>query len=146
MERKQDMITDIGHTAFAAYNLERTLDFYAKLGIHESFRLHREDGSLMLVYLHVAGDRFIEVFPDGPAPDPERKGSFKHLCLLVDDIQITVEELCQADIAIDREPKMGLDHNWQAWITDPDGNAIELMQLSGESPQRRVAREAAATG
>ena len=38
-----------------------------------------------------------------------------------------------------REPKLGLDHNLQAWIKDPDGNAIELMQITPESPQRAVA-------
>ena len=49
---------------------------------------------------------------------------------------------CAAGVVIDREPKLGLDHNWQAWISDPDGNKIELMQLAEDSPQRRVAREA----
>jgi len=136
------MITDVGHTAFAAYDLESTLAFYAQLGIHEAFRLHREDGSLMLVYLHVGGDRFVEVFPGGPPPDPQRKGSFMHLCLLSDDLQADVERLRAAGVAIDREAKVGLDHNWQAWIHDPDGNAIELMQLAEESPQRNVARAA----
>ena len=137
------MITDIGHTAFAAHDLDRSLAFYAKLGIHEAFRLHREDGSLMLVYLHVAGDRFIEVFPGGPPPDPERRGSFLHLCLLTDDMEATVEHLRNEGVTIDREPKVGLDHNTQAWIRDPDGNAIELMQLVEESPQRQTARATA---
>src|SRR5215210_1476370 len=107
------MITDIGHTAFAAHDLDRTLAFYAQLGINEAFRLHHADGSLMLVYLHVAGDRFIEVFPGGPAPDPERRGSFMHLCLLTGDLDATVEQLRAAGIAIDQEPKTGLDHNRQ---------------------------------
>ena len=70
------MITDLGHPAFAAYDVERSLDFYALLGIRESFRLHHEDGSLMLVYPHVAGDRFIEVFPGGPLPQPEPESGF----------------------------------------------------------------------
>jgi lactoylglutathione lyase len=134
------MITDIGHAAFAAHDLDRALEFYALLGIRESFRLNREDGSLMLIYLHVAGDRFVEMFPGGPPPDPNRKGSFMHLCLLVDDLQATVARLRAAGVAIDREPKVGLDRNWQAWIHDPDGNPIELMQLEEDSAQRRVAR------
>ena len=137
------MITDIGHAAFAAHDLEGALAFYAKLGIHESFRLHRDDGSLMLVYLHIAGDRFIEVFPDGPPPDPQRKGSYRHLCLLTDDMQATVESLRAAGVEIERGPSVGLDRNTQAWIRDPDGNPIELMQLVEESPQRRKARETA---
>ena len=137
------MITDIGHAAFRAHDLERSLAFYALLGIREAFRLHREDGSLMLVYLHVAGDRFIEVFPGGAPPDPSRQSSFMHLCLLSDDLQGDVERLRAQGVEIQREPKLGLDNNWQAWIADPDGNAIELMQLSEDSPQRRTARAAA---
>jgi lactoylglutathione lyase len=136
------MITDLGHAAFAAHDLDRTLAFYAQLGIHEAFRLHRPDGSLMLVYLHIAGDRFIELFPGGPPPDPERRGSFKHLCLLTDDLGAYVERLRSAGVAIDREPSVGLDHNWQAWVRDPDGNQIELMQLVEESPHRQVTQQA----
>ncbi len=136
------MITDIGHAAFKAHDLDQSLAFYAKLGIGEAFRLNNPDGSLMLVYLHVAGDRFVEVFPGGAPPDPGHPGSFMHLCLLVDDIHATVEQLRADGVTIDREPKRGLDHNMQAWITDPDGNKIELMQLVEESPQRSAARAA----
>lgn len=132
-------ITDIGHPAFACYDLEATLAFYTKLGIHESFRLLHDDGSLMLIYLHVAGDRFIEVFPNGPSPaERAQKQSFLHLCLAVNGIEEFVEEIRAQGIEIEIEPKMGLDFNTQAWISDPDGNKIELMELSAQSPQVAV--------
>jgi lactoylglutathione lyase len=134
------MITDLGHPAFGAYDLEESLAFYAKLGLRESFRLHYPDGRLMLVYLHIGGDRFLELFPGGPPPEPDRVQSFRHICLLSDDLRADVERLRAAGVAIEREPKEGLDGNLQAWIRDPDGNAIELMQLVESSPQRRVAR------
>jgi lactoylglutathione lyase len=134
------MITDLAHTALRVHDLNRSLAFYAQLGIHEAFRLNHEDGSLMLVYLHVGGDRFLELFPGGAAPDPSREGSFMHLCLRSDDLHNDVESLRGKGIVVTRGPSMGLDRNWQAWITDPDGNAIELMQLSIDSPQRQVAR------
>lgn len=137
------MITDLGHIALATHDLERSLAFYARLGIREAFRLYRDDGSLLLVYLHVAGDRFMEIFPGGPAPDPHRQGSFRHLCLLTDNLHTTVEQLRQAGVVIEREPSVGLDHNWQAWIRDPDGNAVELMQLVAESPQRQIGKSQA---
>jgi lactoylglutathione lyase len=136
------MITDLGHPAFAAHDVDATLSFYGILGIEEAFRLHREDGSLMLVYLHVSGDRFVEVFPGGPAPDPDREQSFRHICLLTDDIKGAVERLRENGAPIDSEPLLGLDGNLQAWTHDPDGNQIELMQLSEESPQRLTARSA----
>lgn len=137
-------IVDLGHPAFACHDLEASLDFYSKLGIHESFRLLRDDGSLMLIYLHITDDRFIEVFPNGPSPEERAaKQSFMHICLAVDDIHAFVEEIRSQDIAIDVEPKMGLDFNVQAWITDPDGNKIELMQYSPESPQIAIRNDSA---
>jgi lactoylglutathione lyase len=136
------MIKDLGHTALAAHHVDETLRFYEILGIEEAFRLHNDDGSLMLVYLHVSGDRFIEVFPGGPAPDPDREQSFKHICLLTDDIGSAVERLRENGAPIDSEPLLGLDGNLQAWTHDPDGNQIELMQLAEDSPQRIAARSA----
>jgi lactoylglutathione lyase len=136
------VITDLGHTAIAVRNVDETIGFYRMFGIEEAFRLHNDDGSLMLVYLHVSGDRFIEVFPGGPPPDSDRTQSFMHICLLTDDLHAAVEHLRENGAPIDREPTAGRDGNWQAWTRDPDGNEIELMQLSEESPQWRTARSA----
>ena len=65
------MITDLGHPAFAAHDVDETIGFYGMLGVEEAFRLHHDDGSLMLVYLHVSGDRFIELFQSQMALIPE---------------------------------------------------------------------------
>lgn len=138
------MITDLAHTAFAVNDIDVALGFYAKLGLHESFRLHHEDGRLMLVYLHISGDRFLELFPNGPEPASDRVQSFRHICLATDDLAATVADLEAAGVTIERPIKEGLDHNLQAWIRDPDGNPIELMQLVEHGPQRRIARGEAA--
>lgn len=132
-------ITDLGHIALACHDAEASIAFYEKLGIRESFRLLKEDGGIRLAYLHIAGDRFIELFPGGPEPGTEPAGSFRHLCLLTDDIHALVADLKTQGIAVDREVKEGLDYNLQAWITDLDGNAIELMQIAPTSPQRATA-------
>ena len=135
-------ITDIGHSAYGVADVDASLAFYELLGIKESFRLHREDGSLMLAYLHVSGDRFIELFPGGPAAEKraDKTGvSYKHLCLVSDDIANDVEHLRSNGVTIDIEPKLGLDGNTQSWVKDPDGNPIELMQLASNSPQKAVA-------
>jgi hypothetical protein len=55
-----------------------------------------------------------------------------------DDIEGDVDHLRENGVAIDRDVTIGLDANKQAWITDPDGNPIELMQISPISPQRAV--------
>jgi lactoylglutathione lyase len=132
------MITDLAHSAFRVHNLEISLAFYELLGLKESFRLNHDDGSVMLVYLHIGADRFLELFPGGPLENPQN--SFMHICLASDSLVEDVEMLRSKGVKIEIEPKMGLDLNMQAWISDPDGNPIELMQLSEASPQRQVAR------
>jgi|GEM_PF-222744 len=135
-------IVDLGHSAYSVHDVDASLAFYELLGIREAFRLHRDDGSLMLAYLHVSGDRFIEIFPGGV--DPSTRGanpgqSYRHLCLVSDDIVNDVEHLRAHGVTIDIEPKLGKDGNTQAWVKDPDGNPIELMQLAPDSPQKSVA-------
>ena len=60
----------------------------------------------------------------------------------MDDIPAVCEHLRTEGVALDRETVVGVDGNRQAWVKDPDGNAIELMQLSEDSPQRKAASPA----
>lgn len=133
------MISGIGHVAFFISDLQRSLDFYCnKLGFREAFRLDREGTpSPWIVYIQVAPGHFIELFPGGQGEPQERSDrvGYNHFCLLVDDMQATLRELAERGLEITGEPVQGMDHNWQYWITDPDGNAIELMQIMPASPQ-----------
>jgi lactoylglutathione lyase len=58
-----------------------------------------------------------------------------HLCLEVDNLDRVVDELGNRGVSLVREKKLGLDRNLQAWIEDPDGNRIELMQMAADSMQ-----------
>jgi lactoylglutathione lyase len=133
------MITGIGHVAFRITDLERALDFYCgKLGFREAFRLEREgEPSPWIVYLQVAPGQFIELFPrgEGQAPARGRGAGYNHYCLVVDDLSATLRDLEARGLAISGEPRQGQDTNSQYWIEDPDGNAIELMQIASGSPQ-----------
>ncbi len=138
------MITGIGHVAFRITDLKRALDFYCgALGFREAFRLDREDEpSPWIVYLQIAPGHFIELFPgaDKVAPQPGRDAGYNHFCLLVDDIHATVRDLAARGLTIEGEPTKGLDNNYQYWITDPDGNRIELMQITEVSPHAAADR------
>lgn len=54
-------------------------------------------------------------------------------------------DLAKAGVPIAREKQMGADGNLQAWIEDPDGNRVELMEMNPASMQleaiRRLQRE-----
>jgi len=131
------MITGLGHIAFRITNLEQSLDFYCnKLGFQEAFRLEREgEPSPWIVYLQIAPNQFIELFPGAQGEIPSRNGAgYNHFCLVVDDLQATLREFEGRGLVISGQPQLGLDHNWQYWINDPDGNAVELMQITPESP------------
>lgn len=135
------MITGIGHVAFRVTSLQRALDFYCnKLGFSEAFRLEQEgQPSPWIVYIQIAPGSFIELFPD-PQDAPgtivqDMQASYKHVCLLVDDMSATLDELAVRGLEITGSPKRGLDSNLQYWISDPDGNPIELMQIMPTSPQ-----------
>ena len=136
------MITGIGHVAFRVSDLERALDFYCnKLGFREAFRLERDgQPSPWIVYLQVAENCFIELFPvaaDAVTP-AQPTASYSHYCLTVDDLPATLEELAGRGLAIEGEPRYGLDGNWQFWLTDPDGNRIELMRMMPDSKQAQA--------
>ncbi|GHO58107.1 VOC family protein [Ktedonobacter robiniae] len=130
------MIKGIGHIAFNISNLERSLDFYChKLGLREAFRLDREGTpSPWIVYLQIAPGHFIELFPGATGENKSSQVGYNHFCLLVEDMATTLKELEARGLPISGEPTRGLDNNWQYWLTDPDGNRIELMQIAPNSP------------
>lgn len=130
------MITGIGHVAFVINDLERSLDFYCnKLGFRKAFTLDRADTPApWIVYLQIAPGHFLELFPGGSGANESRPVGYNHFCLLVDDLPATLRELEARGLPIAGEPVLGLDNNWQYWLKDPDGNPIEFMQISGNSP------------
>ena len=140
------MITRIGHTAFDCYHFEETLDFYNRiLGFEEMFRLYNDQDELWIVYLRISDEVFIELFPkEGEAP--ERKGgSYSHLCLEVDDIEMVVKNVTDQGVKLDHGINTGKDGNKQAWIKDPEGNRIEFMQMAPDSLQMKAIERIKAT-
>ena len=111
-----------------------------KLGFALIESLKDEEGKPWLNYLRVADGTYLELFYGGRDRVEEKDSSagFMHMCLECGDIQETVEALRGKGAPIDVEPKQGGDKNWQAWTHDPDGNKIELMKISPESPQAKA--------
>lgn len=143
-------ITGIAHVAIKVKDLDRSLDFYInKLGFPEMMRLHHDDGSVFLVYLRITDTQYLEVFPgaEGERAPGWNANGMNHLCLESDDVKRLADDIQAAGIPLLMPLKLALDGNWQAWIEDPDGNRIELMQMDPNSLQlqaiARLKREAA---
>lgn len=141
-------ISSLAHVALKVKDMDKSLDFYVgKMGFPEMFRLHR-DGKLWIVYLRITDDQYLELFPDGDGDRAAGRDAtgVNHICLGVDDIDVVVDELRQAGIPLTAEKKMGADYNFQAWIEDPDGNRIELMQIMPKAMQLDAIRSMKAGG
>jgi lactoylglutathione lyase len=135
------VITGIGHTAYRIKDLDASLRFYCGLlGFKEMFRLKRDTGEDWLVYLRVNDTTYVELFPGGEeqVTVTPKSIAYTHLCLTVDDLRATLKELASHGLEITGEPKQGRDGNWQYWVTDPDGNRIELMQMMPDSLQAKA--------
>jgi lactoylglutathione lyase len=130
--------TSLGHVALKVKDIDGALDFYVgKLGLAEMMRLNKPDGSLWIVYLRVTDHQYIEIFPGAigeRAPGWDAIG-VNHFCLCVDDLDGVLAQLEDAGIPLLIGRKTGIDNNHQAWIEDPDGNRIELMQITPNAMQ-----------
>ena len=136
-------LTGIGHVAIRVKDVARTLDCYScRLDFAEILRLHRDDGRVWLIYLRITDDQFLEIFPDavGERAPPGEANGLNHVCLTVDDLDGIVDQLAERGIPLTQGKKTGADGNLQAWIEDPDGNRIELMQMAPDSLQLEAIR------
>src|SRR5580692_10134997 len=134
-------LTSIGHIAIRVKDMERSLDFYVRqLGFAEMLRLNYADDSLFLIYLRITDTQYLELFPNGVGDRvPEREAlAINHICVTTDDIERTLGELADAGIPLTRELKLGPDGNRQAWIEDPDGVRIEIMEMAQDSMQAQA--------
>ena len=128
------MIVGLAHICFTVSNLEESISFYKdKLGLSPAFDFINDKGKRTGIYLHIGGRNFIELF-EGKLEQSAQNQSYRHFCLEVDDIQSTVSEFKKRGVEVS-EVKMGGDNSWQAWLSDPDGNRIELHQYTPESKQ-----------
>ena len=145
------MIETIHHVALAVRDLERSMVFYgAQLGGKLIVRRRLEPGGYFARALgdptagaNIAVLRFgsatLELVQwDRPGP-PATGGA--HLCLLVPRVADELARLAPAGIRplapaqrIEEGPNVG---GWIAWIQDPDGHRLELLELT---PERRAAR------
>lgn len=136
-------IRGIGHLALKVRDLDKSLDFWRdRVGFQEMKRLKRDNGETWLVYLRITDEQYLELFPGAAtdqAPGEEANGVL-HICLDIVDLDEEIERLQKAGVTIVSPIKGGIDNNRGAWIHDPDGNRIELMEMHPNSIQYKAVR------
>jgi len=135
------MITGLAHICFVAKDLDASLAFYRdKLGLAYAFDLKNDQGERAGIYLHAGARTFVELFQARSGQKPNA-GNYRHFCLEVSDFDATVQRLRDAGVDVTGVIE-GQDHAWQAWISDPDGNRIELHGYTPESWQNQWLQKA----
>src|SRR5512141_937333 len=126
------MIRQLAHLNFDTNDLSKIIDFYVnKLGMDVKFTLNNKEGQPFGYYFGCGNTTFLEFFDQAMAAEVwGGKGEeltsgtrYKHFCLEVTGLDEYCQALKSRGVAV-TEITMGMDHSRQAWITDPDGNAI----------------------
>jgi catechol 2,3-dioxygenase-like lactoylglutathione lyase family enzyme len=137
------MIRKLAHLNFLTNDLDKIADFYVnKLGMKVAFTLDNKEGKPFGYYFACGDTTFLEFFDQamaaevwGGTVDELRIGTrYRHFCLEVTGLKEFCKSLQSKGIQVS-EIKMEMDHSFQAWIADPDGNAIELMEYTPASLQ-----------
>ena len=125
------------HLGLRIADLERSLAFYTSLG-YEVLGVVPETEIGSLTMLKLPGDEFValELVHD---PDPGRvePGGLSHLVVQVEDVRATVARLAARGVQAGEpgSPDGSADF-WTAWVTDPDGYRIELVQWPAGASRR----------
>ena len=140
------MIRKLAHLNFVTNDLERIIDFYVnKLGMKVKFTLNNKEGTPFGYYFACGDTTFLEFFDQKMAAemwggniDALNIGTqYRHFCLEVTGLEEYCKTLEDRGVQVS-EISLGMDHSLQAWIADPDGNAIELMEYGYSSLQLSV--------
>ena len=116
------------HTAYRVSHLSRSLAFYTDLGFLEVGRVSpRTD--LLLVMLRLPDDEVVTLeLTHEPGRPLEVGDGFSHIVVQVEDLQATVLGLKANGIEPEPIEVHGTDGPRTAFLTDPDGYRIELVQ------------------
>jgi lactoylglutathione lyase len=139
------MLKRLAHVCFKTDQLDNLVHFYRDLmGIPVKFTFQLEDGFVFGYYFDLGTTTFLEIFDQQGAAKhwggsvatlQENIGVFyQHFCLEVENLEDYCQLLKSKGIAV-TEIKLGIDQSKQAWLKDPDGNAIELMEYTKDSLQ-----------
>ncbi len=136
------MINGVAHVAINVTDMEKSLEFYCnKLGFKKAFEIFDDKENPWIVYVKICDNTFIELFYNGVKDREEAYSndvcSYHHFCIASGDIDTLAKNLYDKNII--KEPKAGLgqDLNKNIWIHDPDGNAVEFVEYSKQSPHMK---------
>ena len=122
------------HTMLRVADLDRTMAFFALLGLRETRRIDNDQGRFTLVFMAAPGQEECPVELtfnwDGDAGLPADSRHFGHLAYGVENIYDTCAHLMANGVTINRPPRDGR----MAFVRSPDNASVELLQMGAALP------------
>jgi len=117
------------HTMVRVKDLEKSMAFFALLGLRETHRKDSENGRFTLVFMAPEGQEECPVELtwnwDGDSGLPSDCRNFGHLAYEVENIYDICQRLSDNGVTINRPPRDG----HMAFVRSPDNISIELLQM-----------------
>ena len=131
------------HTRLKVRDLERSIAFYCThFGFQCRDRKTSPRGS-QLAFLHMKGTPTeLELAYLPWDADFKLDEDIFHLAFEVHGMRQVVEKMRQAGVKITDEPMQTSSGSWMAFIEDPDGYEIELLDYSEVTAEKKAAAEA----
>ncbi|WP_116598632.1 VOC family protein [Primorskyibacter marinus] len=124
------------HTMVRVKDLEKSMAFYALLGLQETRRTESESGRFTLVFMAPPGQEECPVELtwnwDGDDGLPSDSRHFGHLAYRVENIYDLCQHLQDNGVTINRPPRDG----HMAFVRSPDNVSIELLQEGENLPKQ----------
>jgi catechol 2,3-dioxygenase-like lactoylglutathione lyase family enzyme len=121
-------LTGIAHIALRVNDLDKSRDFYHKLGFEQGFEFS-DNGKISVAYLKVNDRQFIELIPRTSDSQP---GGILHTCFEVADIESLHKAYLEKGLQ-PTEPKKGRAGNLLFVMHGPDNQLLEYTQYMPES-------------
>ena len=134
----QEDLMKIGHITVLTKDMEKSVDFYAKLGgvkISEDVLRLDSGETEHIIHMRFGGDATIELIdPSYKTVEAVQTAPLEHFCFEVEDVDDAVKALRAggidtfADEAPHNEPIFGEKGIRVMFLTGPSGESIELLQ------------------
>jgi lactoylglutathione lyase len=123
-------MSELIHTCYRILEIDRSVEFYEKLGFQELARMPIRDEAIN-VFMGLPDDGArLELTWNKDQPEPYEIGTgYGHIAVTVDDLDGTLEQLQTVGIEPEREPYTVREGgNRLCFVRDPDGYRIELIE------------------
>ena len=123
-------MSELIHTCYRILDIDRSVDFYRRLGFEEVDRRPIRDEAIN-VFMGLPGDGpRLELTWNRDREEPYDLGSgYGHIALRVDDLDATLERLASQGIEPEKPPyRVREGGSRLCFVRDPDGYRIELIE------------------